>query len=361
MIKAISFRTIKEIDSQNMFDVIKSFPEQVKDAVIIGEKFNGFPYPPNSNHFVILGMGGSAIGGDILNSYFSNSVGTGHLIVNTIRNYKLPNYVNKDTNIISSSYSGGTEETYSALEEALKICNNIICISSGGKITDTAIKNNIPVIKIPAGYQPRCALGYSFFPMLLSIVKTNIFSDETNNQIRNEINETIDILRKRANEYSVLSENNLALSVASKIKGTIPVIYSSVDGMESVNTRWIRQIQENAKHLAYGGLLPEMNHNEINSFSLPENFAKNISIIFIQDVNTHPRTMLRFNALKDLIESNVQQIISLQSDASSLLARMFDMIYLGDWVSYYLAILNNTDPTPIPLITKLKNYLSQFE
>ncbi|ROL61813.1 bifunctional phosphoglucose/phosphomannose isomerase [Bacteroidetes/Chlorobi group bacterium ChocPot_Mid] len=361
MIQDLSFEMIKDLDSQNMFDIITSFPEQVKDAVIIGEKFDGFPYSPTSIHFVILGMGGSAIGGDILNSYFSNTEGTKHLIFTTLRNYKLPGYVNKDTNIIASSYSGGTEETNSAFEEALKICKNIICISSGGKITDTAIKNNIPIIKIPSGYQPRCALGYSFFPMLLSILKTNMFSEEIKNRIRNEINETIDILRKRANEYSMISDNNLAISIATRIKGTIPVIYSSVDGMESVNTRWIRQIQENAKHLAYGGFLPEMNHNEINGFNLPEGFAKNISIIFIKDINTHPRTLRRFDALQNLIETDVKQIITVQSEATSLLARMFDMIYLGDWVSYYLALLNNTDPTPIPLITKLKNYLSQYE
>lgn len=356
----ISFEKIRNIDSQNMFEVLKNFPEQVKDAVVIGENFQGFQLRPDSNLFVILGMGGSAIGGDILNSYLSNTKGADFLIINTVRNYNLPGYVDDKTNVIASSYSGGTEETNSAFEQALKKTKNIICITSGGKISETAKNNHIPTITIPAGYQPRCALGFSFFPILLSILKTELLSEEIKNKVRIEINETIDLLRKRANEYSK-ETNNKALQIAKQIFGTIPVIYSSIDGMESVNTRWLRQIQENAKHLAYGGLLPEMNHNEINSFSLPQGISKNISLIFIKDLNTHPRTLKRFDALQNLIGTEVQQIISIQSDASTLLARIFDMIYLGDWVSYYLAILNNTDPTPIPLITKLKNYLAQVE
>jgi len=359
MLTDLSFDSIEKVDSQRMFDVLKSFPEQVKDSVLIGENSSGFPQKPSSKHFVILGMGGSAIGGDILSSYLSNTKETKDLLVNTVRNYSLPGYVNEITNIIASSYSGGTEETNSAFEQALKICKNIICISSGGQISKTAKDNNMPLITIPSGYQPRCALGYSFFPMLLSIVKTDLVNDSAKNKIRDEINETIDVLRKKAIEYSMFDENNLALIIAKKILGTIPVVYSSVDGMESVNTRWLRQIQENAKHLVYGGLLPEMNHNEINGFSYPKDFSKKITVIFIKDKNVHPRTMKRLDALQNLIESDIKQVISVQSDAHSLLARMFDMIYLGDWVSYYLAILNEVDPTPIPLITKLKNFLSK--
>ncbi len=355
----LTYENIKETDSQNMFDVLKSFPEQVKEAVLIGEKSEGFPNKPQSKHFVVLGMGGSAIGGDLLGSYLSNKEGTNDLIFNTVRNYTLPGYVNENTNIIASSYSGGTEETNSAFEQALKICRNIICISSGGQLTDSAQLHNKSVIIIPSGYQPRCALGYSFFPMLLSIVKTDLIADSIKSQIKNEINETIDMLRKRANEYSSMDDNNKALQIAKQILGTIPLVYSSTDGMESVNTRWLRQIQENAKHLAYGGLLPEMNHNEINGFSYPKDISKNISVIFLKDKNVHPRTQKRFDALQNLIESDVKQVISLESEANSLLARMFDMIYLGDWISYFLAILNNVDPTPIPLISKLKNFLSE--
>ncbi|MFH1052547.1 MAG: bifunctional phosphoglucose/phosphomannose isomerase [bacterium] len=353
----LTYEKINAVDSQNMFDVLKSFPKQVKEAVLIGEKSEGFPNKPNSKHFVVLGMGGSAIGGDLLASYLANKEGADDLIVNTVRNYTLPGYVNEHTNIIASSYSGGTEETNSAFAQALKICKNMICISSGGQLAETAKSNKVPVILIPAGYQPRCALGYSFFPMLLSIVKTDLISEPMKNQIKIEINETIDLLRKRANEYSSIDDNNNALKIATQLLGTLPLIYSSVDGMESVNTRWLRQIQENSKHLAFGGLLPEMNHNEINGFSYPKDISKNISIIFLKDKNIHPRTQKRFDALQNLIETDVKQVISLESNANSLLARMFDLIYLGDWVSYYLAILNNVDPTPIPLITKLKNFL----
>ncbi|MFC2130115.1 bifunctional phosphoglucose/phosphomannose isomerase [Bacteroidota bacterium] len=353
----ISMDDVLSIDTQNMYDILKAFPGQVKDAVIIGENSNGFSNSLTSKKFAVLGMGGSAIGGDILASYLSNTNGTKDFIINTIRNYTLPGFIDRDTNIIGSSYSGGTEETITAFSEAMERCDNLICITTGGKLGEIAENKSIPIIKIPSGYQPRCALGYSFFPMLFAILKTNLMDSPTISTIRNEINETIDILRKRANEYSALDDHNQALNLAKKIFGTVPVIYSSVDCMDSVSTRWIRQIQENAKHLAFGGLLPEMNHNEINSFSYPSDISQRLSLIFVRDIVDHPRTQKRFDALTKLIAENVKQVITVRSDANSLLGRMFDMIYLGDWVSYYLAILNRTDPTPIPLITKLKNIL----
>jgi glucose/mannose-6-phosphate isomerase len=233
-----------------------------------------------------------------------------------------------------------------------------LCITTGGKIGEIAETNNVPAINIPSGLQPRCALGYSFFPMLHVVLKTGLLDESTIAKIKNEIQEVIELLQVKSKEYSEINEYNSALNLAKQIFGSIPLIYSSVDGMESVNTRWVRQIQENAKHLVFSGLLPEMNHNEISSFSYPVNIPKEISMIFIRDKNDHPKTQIRFNALASLTGNSVKQVIEVQSNANSLLARMFDMIYLGDWVSYYLAILSKVDPTPIPLITKLKNLLA---
>jgi glucose/mannose-6-phosphate isomerase len=180
------------------------------------------------------------------------------------------------------------------------------------------------------------------------------------NDISYEIEMTQNTIDVKAKQYSELKDTNLAIQIAKKIQGSIPVIYSASDGFESVNTRWVRQIQENAKQLVFNGLLPEMNHNEINSFSNPDILPKKISLIYIKDEADNPRTKIRFNALKEIIGKQVKQIIEIQSTEQNALSRMFDLLYLGDWVSYYLAILNEIDPTPIPLITKLKDYLSQF-
>jgi len=223
------------------------------------------------------------------------------LDISTSRNYNLPKFVDDKTNIIASSYSGETEETISALSQAVWLSKNIIGITTGGKIRQISNENNIPLVSIPSGYQPRCAVGYSFFPMLKALLKTGLIGQEKLNDIGYEIEMTQNTIDVKAKQYSELRDTNPAIQIAKKIFGSIPVIYSASDGMESVNTRWVRQIQENAKQLVFNGFLPEMNHNEINSFSYPDVLPKKVSLIFIKDEADNPRTHIRFNALKEII------------------------------------------------------------
>jgi len=173
------------------------------------------------------------------------------------------------------------------------------------------------------------------------------------------INELNGLLDRKLPLYTRLDESNPALELAKKIFGKIVVIYSSTDRLDSVNLRWRCQIQENAKHLAFGNLLPEMNHNEINSWNNPEGFGKNMVIIFLRDNEDNPRIKVRFDALAEVLSPLCSNIISVESSAETLLARMFDLIWLGDWVSFYLAMLNGEDPTPIPAISTLKEKLSK--
>ena len=349
---------IEEIDKSNMFAVLSDFPGQVKHAIEIGKNADGFRKKTVSNEFAILGMGGSAIGGDILKSYVAHIPGANKLRISTYRNYTLPAYIDSRTNVIASSYSGGTEETISAFSQALGISENILCITTGGKLGSLAEENAVPITKIPDGFQPRCALGYSFFPMLLAVMKTGAFSEEAMEETEYGINETVKLLEEKSKVFSGFGKENLALQLAMKLADKMPVIYSSSDRMDSVNLRWRRQIQENAKTLAFGDYLPEMNHNEINSWSYPAEIVKNSAIIILKDREDNPRTQIRFNAITSLLSDYAGDIITLESNSSTWLARIFDMIYLGDWVSYYIAILKNQDPTPIPLISKLKTILS---
>ncbi len=354
----ITQQKLEQIDLQNMFAILKNFPAQIEDAINIGKKAPGFPNKIESKNFVILGMGGSAIGGDLIRSYSSVLKGADHLSFSVIRNYILPGNIDENANVIVSSYSGGTEETITAYKTALNKSQNIVCITTGGELESLAKKNNTPVIKIPSGYQPRCALGFSFFTMLYLLMKSGAYQGEAVKTTEMAIDELILLIKKRSDEFSSLSSDNEAYHLAEKLNGTIPVIYSSVERMDIVNLRWRGQIQENAKYLAFGNYLPEMNHNEINAFSNPVNFGKNYSIIFLKDLEDNDRIKLRFNALEDILKPMTNQIIKLHSNADYLLTRIFDLIYLGDWVSYYLAVLNEIDPTPIPNINKLKDILS---
>jgi len=358
--KKLNKDIISKIDSNNMFDTICKFPQQVQDAIKIGKDFSGFPQILKNDNFYILGMGGSAIGGDLLASYFAKINGADKIRFQTIRNYDLPANVIHDSNFIVSSYSGGTEETLSAFAQTLKITNNLICITTGGKLKELAQNNSVPIISIPSGYQPRAALAYSFFPMLMTVLKTEIINNKAIIETNEAIDELVPLLQNKSIEYADYNSNdNLALNISHQLLSTIPIIYSADNSMNSVNTRWVRQIQENAKYLVFNGFLPEMNHNEINSFKNPIGFSENISLIFIRDKDDHSKIGKRFEALKSLIGKDVKNIISIQSNAKHWLTRMFDMVYLGDWVSYYLAILLEEDPTPIPIISKLKEYLKE--
>ncbi len=351
--------TLFNADKANMYNVLLTFPEQVRHAISIGEEAPSFKKKPKSDNILVLGLGGSAIGGDLARSYCAATKGADHLHIGVSRTYSLPAYVNKKTTIITSSYSGDTEETLSAFDEARKKTENILCISTGGKLTDRANKLKFPVIAIPKGFQPRCALGYSFFPLLMTLMKHPGVSAAARKTTEKGMNEVVELLDRLSEQYAQpSSKKNLALQLATKLHGTAPVVYSSAERMDAVNLRWRGQIQENAKNVAFGHVLPEMNHNEINGWAYPKSNKNNFSVVLLRDRDDHPRVSIRFDALKDILKKQVKNIHEIRGEGNTLLGRMFSSIYLGDWVSFYLAMLNGVDPTPVPVIMQLKALLA---
>jgi glucose/mannose-6-phosphate isomerase len=210
---------------------------------------------------------------------------------------------------------------------------------------------------VPGGYQPRAALGYLFFT-ILNVILTNFCKICQVSKALIEFQILADFLEEKGKSYSQVNLGNRALQIAQKIFGKIPVIYSSSDILEIVNLRWRGQIQENSKNLAFGNFLPEMNHNEINSFQNPGGILDDLALIFLSDKSDNPKITERIMATKQLLSERCNTVELIESHEDMLLVRIFDLIYLADWVSYYLAILNNEDPTPIPLITELKRIMS---
>lgn len=345
-------QSIKAVDTENMFDVLLNFHNQINEAAEIAGKVDVSGVNKEGiKNIVINGLGGSAIGGDLVRSYTSNEI---KIPVYINRNYFLPSFVDSNTLIIISSYSGNTEETVSAYKDAIKKNCKIICISSGGTVEEIAGENQHLLVKIPVGLQPRCALGYSFFTLLITLSKLGFIKDKTD-----EINEVISLLEKKSKVYIEHKlENNKAIKIAESLKGNLPIIYSSVDILDVVNLRWRGQISENAKILAYGNLYPEMNHNELVGWKLNEDILKKIVVVFLKDKEDYERIKLRMEITTEIIEKHTDRIINLNGEGTSRLARIFDLIYLGDWVSYYLAIMNNVNPTPVEAINYLKNKLA---
>ncbi|MBM2813939.1 MAG: Bifunctional phosphoglucose/phosphomannose isomerase [Ignavibacteria bacterium] len=353
----ISQEQIKTIDTREMHAVLSTFPQQVRQAIEIGKNAPLFSPKENPKKIAILGMGGSAIGGDILRSYSAATAGADHLSIQINRTYNIPKSIDENTFVIGSSYSGGTEETIEGFSQARQRTDKLLCISSGGELSAIARNENIPLIEIPGGLQPRCALGYSFFPLLHLLIRSGAFNENAAIESEQAEKELITLLDENSKTYGVPSHANPSYLMAEKLHGKAPVFYSSCEILDTVNLRWRGQINENAKNFAFGSFLPEMNHNEINSWNMPKSILENLIIVLLRDKNDHPRVQKRFDALGSILSSSAE-VLTIESQAQHLLTRIFDLVYLADWTSYWLALLNGVDPTPIPVITKLKGLMS---
>jgi glucose/mannose-6-phosphate isomerase len=346
-------------DRSNMRAVLRTFPEQVRHALQIAQAAPPLDGIEVRSELVVAGVGGSAIGADLVRSYVAAVGGAGHLRMHVWRGYGLPAFVDRTSVIIASSYSGETEETLSAYREARKRTSHLVCITTGGKLAALATRHKVPCILIPAGFQPRCALGYSFFPLLKTVLGHPAVDERARRVTENAFPEVLSILEQLSEECAEPTKSNPAYALAKSIHNRLPVIYAAYERTDAIALRWRGQIQENAKQLAFSHVLPEMNHNEINGWQYPREIIKQCAVIFLRDPDDHERVRIRFDALGEILRrSRVRPIHSLEGRGQSLLARMMSLVYLGDWTSYYLALLNGTDPTPVPVITRLKQILA---
>lgn len=342
---------IRRVDPSGMYDLIKGFPGQVEEAVSIGKKTSIKLNMRSVEHIVLCGLGGSAIGGDLLRTYLADELRI-PFIIN--RNYTLPDFVGTNSLVIVSSYSGNTEETNACHKEAIKRRAKILCISSGGLVEKMAQKHKQPHIKVPGGPSPRAALGYSFFPLLIALTKLKLIRNK-----ERDIRETLAMLKGKSAEYANPSAvMNQALRIAQQLHKRIGVVYSATERLDAINARWRGQVAENAKSLAWGHVVPEMNHNELVGWKVLKDQMREMQVIFLRDKEDHERVAMRLDITKQILNEYTQQIIEVWSEGKSRLTRMFSLIHLGDWMSFYLAILNNEDPMPVNVIDYLKNELS---
>ncbi len=345
-------RLIRQVDQQDMLKLLFTFPEQFRHAVEIGNSFDFHLSDDPIKNIVFSGMGGSAIGGNLIISYFGDELEI-PAIVN--RNYYLPQFVDSSSLVVVTSFSGNTEESLSSYEDAKSKGAQILCITSGGTLKQKARQDKTPVITIPDGVPPRTALGYLSIPAIFSLMKAHLVGDKTA-----DFEETILLLQKKAKVYSPDSTSNPALNLAQKLQAKIPIIYSTNDLLDIVALRWKGQFSENAKVLAFCNVFPELNHNEIVGWEQLPALLKNFQIIYLHDLQDHPRNNRRMDISKEILEQVTNPIIELETEGKSKLARLFSLIYFGDVVSYYLAILNGVDPTPIEKIQYLKNQLAKL-
>ena len=346
---------IQATDPGKMLDLLVSFPKQIPEAREIAKKADLSAIKTKRvKNIVICGMGGSAIGGDLVRSYAIDLLKVPIIIV---RDYLLPAFVGEDSLVVASSYSGNTEETLDSFAEAKNRGCQRIAICTGGKLAAIAKEENIPLIIIPGGLPPRAALGYGFSPLLTILEKMGFLPDRTD-----EIGETIKILEEGVKLFGIEHawETNPAKILATQMFEKLPLIYSDDWHFNSVAVRFRGQINENSKQLAYSAVLPENNHNELVGWKILGSLSTELVAILLTDSKIHKRVKFRMDFLEKVQKNLGADVVHAQSRGDGILARMFSLIQLGDWASYYLAILNKEDPKPVRIIDDLKSSLANY-
>lgn len=340
------------IDSSNMYQSIYDFPDHILKAVKIGESILLKNQFEDIRNVVVAGMGGSAIGGDIVRLLTKNELNVPMVVS---RNYTIPNWVNNHTLVVCSSYSGNTEETLAAFDQARDLGAQIVGISTGGTLTERMGGLDLDVVAIPAGLQPRAAIAFSFVPMLYLLKEIGLIGTDTIDQLGDAVN----LIKSYRQRYVTESNDNPTYALAQNIYKSIPVIYGESEGTAILALRWKGQLSENSKMLAYHNELPEMNHNEIVGWENNSDLIHQISVIWLKDEKDHPRTNIRQESTRELIGDFASKHEDVSVEGNTLVERYLHLIQYGDWVSYWCAILHQTDPTPVKKIDRLKGILSE--
>lgn len=340
-------------DPGNMLGAISSLAEQCSTARNLAEQLNLPIEFAQVKDIVVSGMGGSAIGGDLLRVYANTRA---QIPILVLRDYNLPAFVGPQTLLIATSFSGNTEETLSAYWQAHEVGAKIVVITTGGKLLKLAQNHGYPAVIVPGGISPRAATGYLLIPAITILEKLGFLPP-----VQDELEELDRLLRKMARELGPETPfaDNLAKQIATRLVDKLPVIYGVIGTTETVAVRWKGQINENAKSPAYWNQFPELNHNEIVGFECPPDLLKKMEIIILKDQDDHPRVHDRIDITKGVISKVVSGITEVQSRGEGQLARIFSLTYVGDYVSFYLAILKGVDPTPVKMIDYLKDELAK--
>jgi glucose/mannose-6-phosphate isomerase len=341
-----------KIDPDGMLDHIHNIPQMCQQAWQMAMEFKLPRDFANINKIIVLGMGGSAIGGDLVSSL---AVSESRAPVMVGREYNLPAHIDDKTLVIASSYSGNTEETLSAFEQSLDTPAKKLAITTGGKLKELCEGEEIPVFSFSYKCQPRAALPFSVFGLLGILQRLDFFKDKYP-----EVSEAIYKLQDltlKITETAPTSQNP-AKSLAQKMYGRLPVIYGAGITAE-VAHRWKTQINENSKTTAFYEVFSELNHNSVVGYSLPEEVTHQLIVVMLNSSHLHERIHLRYDITQTLLDQAGIYYQVLNAEGQSPLSQMMELILMGDYVSYYLAVLNQVDPTPVKEIDYLKNELNK--
>ncbi len=343
---------LKQLDQGNMLACLHEMPDSCQRAWQMALDFTLPPDYAQVNKVVVAGMGGSAIGSDLVRSL---TIAEARLPVLVLRDYDLPGYVDGQTLVIASSYSGLTEETLSFFTEALRSPASMLVLTTGGKLKEMAEQNKVPVFQIDYQAQPRAALAFSCLPVLAFFQRLAFIGDKSAS-----VAETVAVLRQlstRIKEDIPISRNP-AKQLAEKLHRHLSVIYGA-GILAEVAHRWKTQLNENSKTWAFYDVLPELNHNSVVGYQFPPELAKQAVVVMLRSAGLHERIKLRYEVTAELLDRAKVHYEIVDAEGTSPLSQMMSLVLFGDYVSYYLAILCKVDPSTVAIIDYLKKKLAE--
>jgi glucose/mannose-6-phosphate isomerase len=333
---------VREVDSSNQLDAVLALPDHLSDALWRFESAGLERHELQG--LIVCGMGGSAIGGVLARAAIGDVLNRPMQI---FRDYEIPGWTNPHIAVLCSSYSGDTEETLASFEAAEAVGADRYVATTGGRLAEAARAAGVPVIGLPAGLQPRHAVGYGF-----TVACEMAALIGASPGVRTEIDSTAAHLADARD--SLVAR---AAEIADQIGDSIPLIYGC-ELTVPVAYRWKCQMNENAKQHAFSHQLPELDHNEIVGWTpSAEGDSKSFSAVFLVDSDQHPRQRQRAELTADLIGPNAAATLTIETEGETRVERLLWTVMLGDLVSLFLAARKGVDPGPIEMIDRLKSDL----
>ena len=326
---------------QPMIAYIKEFSNHITEALAIGNQYAFKHAAKPIQNIVLAGLGGSGIGAEIVKNYTHRSA---QLPIVLCKDYFLPGFVNEDTLVIACSYSGNTEETIYALNEAHEKKATIVCITSGGQIAEFAHQNNLDLLQIPSGMPPRGCLGLSMVQILFVLNHYGIINDA----FKSELPKTVAFLDAQVPQIQAEAQ-----AIVEKINGKMPIIYAD-EHIGGVATRWRQQFNENSKILGWERIIPEMNHNELVGW---KDVNQDLAVFFLHTGRELDRVVKRFEINKNIVQHYTSTIIDVFAKGEQYWDKIMYLILLGDWISWYLAEARGVDAVEVKVIDYLKGAL----
>lgn len=343
--------TYQLLDPSDMRAHMRALPKQCREAWTRALAFELPDYYGSVDKAVVLGMGGSAIGGDFIRgiAMLENA-----LPVSLHRCYGAPGFLDEKTLLIASSYSGNTEETLSAFAGCLESPAKKLVVTGGGKLAEMAGEARVPLFTIDYDSPPRAAFAHSFVPLLGLFHRLGLLKDKCD-----DMDEAVSVMENTLAtiDETVPLHSNPAKQLAARLKDKVSIIYGAGPMIE-VAQRWKGQINENSKSWAFYEVLPEVNHNAVVGYQFPSQLKEQIHVVFLQSCLIHPRISQRYRLTSELLQQAGVGFDCIQAAGSSCLAQMLGLVLYGDYVSLYLAMLYGADPTPVLSIDFLKARLA---